>query len=177
MKDYKVKNVYMDGDIGLRATVTIDGKDYDIAEQMEEMEDGDIYRGGADCCYFINEKENPSLSNAFSVESEEEGEELYKSIIDNMMLLYGIKEMEKKFGSVEFEGEKYILVQDAYPCGSVDNAAYFANAIKVGDEPNDGGFVPLYEVKWEITYPEEWENPVDVRYNGLDTNVENGLLY
>lgn len=185
MKKYQVKDVMMDEYVGLEATVEIDGKDYDIAEQMEEKEDGDIYRGGADCYYFINEKENPNLSDALPVESEEEGKELYKSIIDNMMLLYRIKEMEEKFGSVEFEGEKYILTQDAYLSGPVDNAAYFANAIKVGDEPNDGGFIPLYEVKWEIIYPDtedegdrcDWEHPVDVRYNGLDTNVEDGLVY
>ena len=112
MKKYQVKSIYMDEDVGLRATVEIDGKDYDIAEQMEEKEDGDIYRGGADCYYFINEKENPNLSDALPVESEEEGKEIYKSIIDNMMLLYRIKKMEEKFGSVEFEGGKYILIQD-----------------------------------------------------------------
>lgn len=184
MKKYQVKDVMMDEYVGLEAKVEIGSKEYDIAEQVHETENG-IERGGSDCYFFINGEENPNLSDALPVESEEEGKELYKSIIDNMMLLYRIKEMEEKFGSVEFEGEKYILTQDAYLYGPVDNAAYFANAIKVGDDPNDGGFIPLYEVKWEIIYPDtedegdrcDWEHPVDVRYNGLDTNVEDGLVY
>ncbi len=185
MKKYQIKSVEMDEYVGLEAKVTIDGMNYHIAEQMVEKEDGDITRGGADCYYFINGEENPNLSDVLPVGSEEEGKELYKSIIDNMMLLYRIKKMEKEFGSVEFEGEKYILVQDAYLYGPVDNAAYFANAIKAGDEPNDGGFIPLYEVKWEIIYPEEedegsrcdWEHPVDVRYDGLNMDVESGYVY
>lgn len=184
MKSYKVKSIYMDEYAGLRATVEIDGKDYDIAEQMEETEDN-IKRGGADCEYFLNGRENPNFSDVLPVESEEEGEALYKSIIDNMMLLYRIKEMEKKFGSVEFEGEKYIFTQDAYLYGQADNAAYFTNAIKVGDKPNEMNLIPLYEVTWEIIYPEEedegnrcdWEHPVDVKYDGLNMDVESGYVY
>ena len=116
MKKYQIKSVDMDEYIGLEAKVTIDGMIYYIAEQMVETEDG-IKRGGADCLYFINGEENPNLSDALPVGSEEEGKELYKSIIDNMMLLYRIKMMEKEFGSVEFEGEKYIFTQEAYPKG------------------------------------------------------------
>ena len=185
MKSYKVKDVMMDEYVGLEATVEIDGKDYDIAEQMEEKEDGDIYRGDADCYYFINEKENPNLSDALPVESEEDGKELYKSIIDNMMLLYRIKMMEKEFGSVEFEGEKYVFTQEAYLYGQADYAAFFTNAIKVGDEPNEMNLIPLYEVTWKIIYPEDedegnrcdWEHPVDVKYDGLNMDVESGYVY
>ena len=92
-----------------------------------------------------------------------------------------MESMKKDYGYVEFGGEEYVLIQDAY----LDGTVYVANAIKVGDEPNDGGFIPLYEVKWEIIYPDtedegdrcDWEHPVDIRYNGLDTNVEDGLVY
>lgn len=60
-----------------------------------------------------------------------------------------INDLEKKFGSVEFEGAKYILIQDAYLSneGGYGDAAYFANAIKVGDTPDDG-YVSLYTVEW-----------------------------
>ena len=87
MKRYQIKSVDMDEYVGLEATVEIDGKDYDIAEQMVETENG-IKRGGADCYYFINGEENPNISDALPVESEEEGEELYNSIIESMIELY-----------------------------------------------------------------------------------------
>ena len=87
MKKYQIKSVKMDEYVGLEAKVTIDGMNYHIAEQMVETEDG-IQRGGADCYFFINGEENPNLSDALPVESEEEGTELYKSIIDNMIELY-----------------------------------------------------------------------------------------
>ena len=96
-----------------------------------------------------------------------------------------IKEMEKKFGSVEFEGKKYVFTQEAYLYGQADNAVYFTNAIKVGDEPNEMNLIPLYEVTWKIIYPEEedegnrcdWEHPVDVKYDGLNMDVESGYVY
>lgn len=87
MKKYHVKDVMMDEYVGLQAKVEIDGNDYDIAEQVHETEDG-IVRGGADCYYFINGDENPNLSDALQVGSEEDGEELYNSIIENMIELY-----------------------------------------------------------------------------------------
>lgn len=87
MKKYHVKDVMMDEYVGLQAKVEIDGNDYDIAEQVHETEDG-IGRGGADCYYFINGEENPNLSDALQVGSEEDGEELYNSIIENMIELY-----------------------------------------------------------------------------------------
>ena len=63
-------------------------KTYDIAEQMVETEDG-IERGGADCYYFINGKENPNFSDALPVKKdEEEGRELYNSIMLSMIELY-----------------------------------------------------------------------------------------
>lgn len=95
-----------------------------------------------------------------------------------------INEMEKRFGSVEFEGEKYILIDDAYIDGPVDDAAYFANAIKVGDIPDDG-YQPIYKVEWEIINPLcddeslacDWENPADVRDCGATINLENGYIF
>lgn len=87
MKKYQVKSVDMDEYVGLQAKVEIEGKEYDIAEQMIETEDG-IERGGADCYFFINGEETPNLSDALPVEDEEEGEVLYNSIIESMIELY-----------------------------------------------------------------------------------------
>ena len=87
MKKYQVKSVDMDEYVGLQAKVEIEGKEYDIAEQVHETENG-IERGGSDCYFFINGEENPNLSDALPVENEEEGEELYNSIIESMIELY-----------------------------------------------------------------------------------------
>lgn len=87
MKKYQVKSVDMDEYVGLEAKVEIDGKEYDIAEQVHETENG-IERGGSDCYFFINGEENPNLSDVLPVEDEEEGEELYNSIIESMIELY-----------------------------------------------------------------------------------------
>lgn len=87
MKKYQVKSVMMDEYVGLQAKVEIEGKEYDIAEQVHETENG-IERGGSDCYFFINGEENPNLSDVLPVENEEEGEELYNSIIESMIELY-----------------------------------------------------------------------------------------
>ena len=184
MKKYQVKNVDMDEYVGLEAKVTIDGMIYYIAEQMVETEDG-IKRGGADCLYFINGEETPNIADALPVESEEEGKELYKSIIENMMFLYRIKMMEKKFGAVGFNFNKYVLIQDAHLDGTGNDAAYFADAIKASDEPDEDGYVQIYEVEWKIIYPEEddegnrcdWEKPVDVDATGTKFNLEDGSVF
>lgn len=87
MKKYQVKSVDMDEYVGLEATVEIAGKEYNIAEQVHETEDG-IERGGADCYFFINGEENPNLSDALPVEDEDEGRELYNAIIESMIEKY-----------------------------------------------------------------------------------------
>lgn len=87
MKKYQVMDIYMDERVGLGATVEIAGRDYDIAEQVCEAEDG-IERGGADCYFFINGEENPNFSDVLPVEDEEEGRELYNAIVLSMIALY-----------------------------------------------------------------------------------------
>lgn len=87
MKKYQIKSVNMDEYVGIEAKVVIDGMTYHIAEQVHETDDG-IKRGGADCYFFINGEENPNLSDALPVGSEEEGKELYNSIIESMIKLY-----------------------------------------------------------------------------------------
>lgn len=103
-----------------------------------------------------------------------------------------INEMEKRFGSVEFEGEKYILIQDAYiddVCidGQEGHTAYFADAIKDGDHPDEDGYFPLYTAEWEIIESQwededegnrcDWDNPVDVRATRSMYNVEEDSVF
>ena len=91
-----------------------------------------------------------------------------------------MESMKKDFGSIEFAGEEYILVQDAY----LDGTEYVADAIKADDEPDDG-YVSIYKVEWEIIYPEEedegircdWDNPADVSAIGAKFNLEDGSVF
>lgn len=93
--------------------------------------------------------------------------------------------MKKDFGSVEIEGKEYVLVQDAYLDGMDANAAYFAAAIKIDDEPDEDGYVPLYKVEWNIVNPEtedagdacDWENPADVDVTGAKFNLKDGSVF
>lgn len=92
-----------------------------------------------------------------------------------------MESMKKDFGSVEFENEEYVLIQDAY----LDGTEYVADAIKVGDEPDEDGYVPIYKVEWEIIYPDtedegdrcDWENPAEVRGAGAKFNLEDGSVF
>lgn len=95
-----------------------------------------------------------------------------------------IEKMEEKFGVAVFNGNKYVLIQDAYLDGSVGSPAYFADAIKASDEPDEDGYVQIYEVEWEIIYPEEdegsrcdWEKPVDVDATGAKFNLRDGSVF
>ena len=96
-----------------------------------------------------------------------------------------INEMEKKFGSVEFEGTKYILIEDAYLTNrdAYGDAVYRANAVKIGDVP-DEGYIPVYAVEWEISNPEtedeadacDWDSPADIRDEGAMLDLEDGHI-
>lgn len=92
-----------------------------------------------------------------------------------------MEKMEKDYGYVEFGGEKYVLIQDAY----LDDTEYVADAIKAGDKPDEDSYVSLYKVEWEIIYPEtedegdrcDWENPTDVSAIGAKFNLEDGSVF
>lgn len=96
-------------------------------------------------------------------------------------------QMGEKFGSVEFEGEKYILIQDVYLDGIMDNAAYFADAIKVGDDdPDEDAYVPIYKVKWKIINPDAedegdkcdwWGPPADVKKIEAKFSLNDGSVF
>lgn len=97
-----------------------------------------------------------------------------------------INEMEKRFGSVKFEGTKYIIIDDVYMANrdAYGDAVYRANAIKDGDAP-DGGYLPVYEVEWEISNPQaedeadacDWDSPADVRDEGATLDLEDGHIF
>ena len=92
-----------------------------------------------------------------------------------------MESMKKNYGYVEFGGEEYVLIQDAY----LDGTEYVTDAIKVGDEPDEDGYVPIYKVEWEIIYPDtedegdrcDWENPAEVRGAGAKYNLEDGSVF
>lgn len=101
-----------------------------------------------------------------------------------------MESMEKKYGSFEYEGEKYILIEDAYLDdifidGQEGRSAYLADAIKPGDSPDEDGYIPLYKMEWEIINPEmedesdrcDWEAPADVRDSGARFNINDGSIY
>ena len=96
-----------------------------------------------------------------------------------------IEKMEKKFGAVGFNFNKYVLIQDAHLDGTNDDTAYFADAIKSGDEPDEDGYVQIYEVVWKIIYPDaeddgdrcDWEKPVDVDATGARFNLMDGSVF
>ena len=48
-----------------------------------------------------------------------------------------MESMKKDYGYVEFGGEEYVLIQDAY----LDDTEYVADAIKADDEPDEDGYV------------------------------------
>lgn len=73
-------------------------------------------------------------------------------------------------GYFEQDGETYILLQCAYADNNrQQEAAFFADAVKLGDEIVDG-VVPTYMVEWEIINPDgdddgdacDWDNPIDI---------------
>lgn len=93
--------------------------------------------------------------------------------------------MEKKFGAVGFNFNKYVLIQDAHLDGTGDDAAYFADAIKVGDLPDSNGCIQVYSVEWKIIDQEtedeslacDWEKPVDVDATGLRFDIKDGSVF
>ncbi len=92
-----------------------------------------------------------------------------------------IEELEKKFGSVQYEGRKYVLTRAAYCDDPLDGPFFFrSNAICPDDNPDDD---IRYEITWETTEAFEellrecsesgdwldegdacdWDNPYNVR--------------
>ncbi len=92
------------------------------------------------------------------------------------------KQSIKDFGSVTFDGEEYVLLEDAFPDNNNrGEVAYFARAIKASESPDDEGYISYYMVEW-ASNPEaedgsevcDWENPerIDGPYGAYDTEEQ-----
>ena len=100
-----------------------------------------------------------------------------KKVNENMETKFGVG----AFDEYTFLGEKYLLIEDAFlDADNYGKVKYFARAIKVGDELDEYGYVPVYMVEWEIIDPEtedggnacDWENPDDVKPEGATYSPE-----
>lgn len=60
--------------------------------------------------------------------------------------------LEKKpFGTTEYDGETYILLQDAYGDWVPGKHPYYqAKALKQGEQPNEGNDLVVYRIKWDV---------------------------
>ena len=68
------------------------------------------------------------------------------------MVMNKIAKLEKMFGSVKFENEKYILINDVeLDEDRFGNLYYFANAIKADDAKENAEFVDMYYVEWYLS--------------------------
>lgn len=65
-----------------------------------------------------------------------------------------IEMMSKEYGDIACNGKHYVLVQTAYIDGPVEAPVYRACAICSGDEQDEDGLYPVYDIEWEPT--EEW---------------------
>lgn len=74
-------------------------------------------------------------------------------------------------GSFEQDGQNYVLLQQAYADNNkYQEAAFFARAVKIGDEVI-AGVAPTYMVEYEIidhdcdddSYACDWDNPISVK--------------
>lgn len=88
-----------------------------------------------------------------------------------------LEKMKEQFGSIEFCGEQYILVEpaefDCYLRGNELDEFYVAKAVKVNCESCEGA-LPIYKLEWDIkdSFKEsndedasracDWDNPRDV---------------
>lgn len=94
-----------------------------------------------------------------------------------MNTLKKVESFEKENGSFEFEGKKYILLQQAYLSDYKCEPCYHASAICTTDTVSKDECQPVYTVRWDIdeNYNAEdmdegnacdWDNPVDVTESG-----------
>lgn len=114
--------------------------------------------------------------------------------------MMNLNEMENKYGSVEYEGKKYILLQDAYSETNSYNGEVTYTAQAVRDDVNDSEESPVYRITWDvfddlmefddhqnkyvwkdgITEDEscycDWSKPSEVKQDGT-INTENGWIF
>ena len=90
-----------------------------------------------------------------------------------------MKELEKRYGSIESEGKTFILVEQAY---AVDSETYKAYAICPDDLEDADGYRKAYRVSWDVleSYdPQEmdedaacdWSTPADIEESNMTYSV------
>jgi len=90
-----------------------------------------------------------------------------------------LNSLAKSAGTFEQDGQTYVLLQQAYADNNKhQEAAFFATAVKIGDEIVDG-LVPTYMVEWEIIDHDteddgnacDWDNPISITaYSDVDVD-------
>ena len=113
-----------------------------------------------------------------------------KIAIDDTGKTYNAKELFVHTGGVvEYEGEKYILVEQALPDDVLgkDTFCYTAPAVRVGDEIDEDGWCKRYYVVWKVLEdydPEwgdgslacDWDGPFDVYEYPIGYNIVTGCF-
>lgn len=84
--------------------------------------------------------------------------------------------MKEDYGSIKYNNEEYIIVDevpyyDYQYKGHNQQEFYKGIAVKLGDEIDEDGFVPAYEMKWDIKNKDEippcdWNSPKEITENG-----------
>jgi hypothetical protein len=108
------------------------------------------------------------------------------------IIMKTIEELEKEFGTVKFDGNTYIMLDQAHAdnYGAPARVVYEAPAILKGAKPDAYGYVDLYTLRWELTdwareHGEEiedeseycdWDNPNDCIKDGTGYNVSTGVI-
>lgn len=59
-----------------------------------------------------------------------------------------LNELAKENGTTTFEGREYVLLQQAYVDGPVDDYVYLASAVCPDDGVDEEGWTPKYEITW-----------------------------
>lgn len=103
-------------------------------------------------------------------------DEYFKEMCETLMAFHKkVEERKKKYGTVTYDGEEYILMFDAmFDVDVHDNPYYYAEAIKEPDFefnetfPDACGCVRTYVVKWDLKdeYQEDWKYRWEKEDNG-----------
>lgn len=97
-----------------------------------------------------------------------------------------VEEMKQKHGTVIYDGEEYILIQEAmFEVDGSDNPYYCARAIKEPDIefndtfPDEYGYIHAYEVQWDLKdeYYEDWKHRWECEDNGEPYDVNESKMY
>ena len=92
--------------------------------------------------------------------------------------MMNFNEMAKNNGKTTFNGNEYVLTQQAY---TNDGETYEAMAIRSDEQPDEDGFITGYLVTWNVVDSDaetedcacDWDDPADVRECGC-YNINDG---